>query len=171
MKRVGIDISRKLDNERHLIEPLSEEVARIFRRRGIQPIIYDCASSEHEDPYCVRYKNQIKQMNKDKLDCSISLHLGEGRKRDRGALCYYYSDNGMKISLNIADRLCSIMTGQNNPIIRTSNLTVLMGTNHPCCVVFTGFMTSPDDMDIFHRRREDIAFAIADGIGKFLNNK
>lgn len=171
MKRVGIDISRKLNKERKLVESLSEEVSRIFRRRGIQPIIYDCASSEHEDPHCVRYRDQIKQMNKDNLDCSISLHFGEGRKHDRGALCYYYSDNGMKMSINMADRLCAIMRGQNTPIIRTSNLTVLMRTNHPCCVIFAGFMTSPDDMKIFRRRREDISLAIADGICKFLNSK
>ena len=171
MKRVGIDISRKLDNERHLIEPLSEEVARIFRRRGIQPIIYDCASSEHEDPYCVRYRDQMKQMNKDKLDCSISLHLGEGDKDVRGAFCYYFSTKGSRLAQNIADKLCPILPGREKQTLHNPNLTILVGTKHPCCVVFAGFMTSPDDMDIFHRRREDIAFAIADGIGKFLNNK
>lgn len=213
MKRVGIDISRDKFTELPLCKELAEEVSGILERRGIQAIIYDCVSEPEYFDRRQAYIEKIKQMNKDKLSCSISLHLGVSERpvtvpntfqdlvriahqfknydyygdeledavrpcvihvaneEVRGAFCYYFSTKGSRLAQNIADKLCPILPGREKQTLHNPDLTILLRTNHPCCVVFAGFMTSPDDMDVFHRRMEDIAFAIADGIGKFLNNK
>lgn len=171
MKRVGIDISRKYYNEHLFAESFAEDVSRILRRKGVHPIIYDCSSPEIKTQNHVKYIEQINQMNKDRLDCSISLHLEFGEKHARGSFCYCCSDRGMQLSKNIVDGLCPILPGQEYKIIKSSYITILNRTNHPCCVAILGFITSKADRSILKKKREAIASAIADGIIKFLNEQ
>lgn len=83
-----------------------------------------------------------------------------------GAHCCYYSTTGEAMGRKIASRLCALLPGRAEPVVRRTDLYVLKQTVAPWVLVECGFITSPGDAGMEPQR---VAEAIAEGVSQYFS--
>lgn len=107
--------------------------------------------------------------NKGDYDLGVSLHCdASASPAAHGAHVCYLSTAGRDLATAIAARLCRLMPGRADHIVRRDDLYILRHTRPVWSLIECGFVTSSIDSQILYRCPETIAREIALGIEAYL---
>lgn len=116
---------------------------------------------------------RIKIANENKVNLVISLHCDSNKDSEpKGAhICVYKKGNeATKLAEKIIPNLLSLnLTGRSETIKERRDLGILKHTAAPAILIEMGFITNPDNADIFKNKKDLLAAAIAKGIFEYLN--
>ncbi len=113
----------------------------------------------------------VQAINAGGYDCSVSLHCdASGNAAARGAHVCYVSANGRRLAEAIAARLCPLMPGRANRVVRRRDLFVLNHTHCPAVLVECGFITNEKDCRCLADNADGLMLAVALGIKSFCGN-
>lgn len=100
--------------------------------------------------------------NEDGETCEEAIY--EPNPVPHGAHCCYYSTTGEAMGRKIASRLCALLPGRAEPVVRRTDLYVLKQTVAPWVLCECGFITNPEDAAMEPQR---VAEAIAEGVADY----
>ena len=146
--------------EKDVILPISQDVARILQQKGVQAMMTRNAD------YFVSLQGRTNLANRARADIFVSIHanaVGGNRSHVNGLEVYYYGDR------RLADSIHRNILGQVNVRdrkVRRARFYVLRRSRMPATLVEVGFLTGYEDnaklSDPNYRRQ--MATAIANGI-------
>lgn len=104
----------------------------------------------------------VRHINAHDYDLVVSLHFDySDNPSARGAHVIYTSERGREFAARVAAKLCPILPGRANQIVRRSNLYILNKTTCPAILVECGFLSSPHDAAFLRSDLYRVARAIA----------
>lgn len=107
----------------------------------------------------------VRHINSHDYDLSVSLHFDySDNPAARGAHVIYTSDRGREFASRVAAKLCPLLPGRANQIVRRSNLYVLNKTTCPAILIECGFLSSPHDAAFLRDELYRVARAIASAL-------
>lgn len=110
----------------------------------------------------------VQAINAGGYDCSVSLHCdASGNASARGAHVCYVSAKGGQLAEAIAARLCPLMPGRANRVVRRRDLYVLNNTRCPAVLVECGFITNEKDCRCLAGNADGLMLAVALGIESY----
>lgn len=110
----------------------------------------------------------VKEANRLSPDFILSLHMDWSESESaRGAHVCYTSAKGERMARCIASYLCEMFPGRAEQVVKRSGLYVLRKTYAPAVLLECCFVSHEEDMTIFHRHKEDVAKAIAQGVTNY----
>ncbi|MDV3002240.1 MAG: N-acetylmuramoyl-L-alanine amidase LytC [Chroococcopsis gigantea SAG 12.99] len=150
--------------EKDIILPISQEVARILEQQNIQVML------TRNSDYFVSLEGRTQMANRANADLFVSIHansMGKGRPDVNGLEVYYFGDRRLAdvIYRNIL-RSVSIQDRG----VRRARFYVLRTSNMPSTLVEVGFVTGGQDARNLSNRdyRNQMAAAIARGIIEYI---
>lgn len=154
--------------EKNVILPMSQEVAAILERQGIQVIM------TRQSDYYVSLQDRTKMANREGADLFISIHansMGMSRPDVNGVETYYFRD-GIRLAETIHNSILRRVDADNRGV-RRARFYVLRHTSMPAVLVEVGFLTGRDDAKKLANPayRSQISQAIADGILQYVRNQ
>lgn len=101
-------------------------------------------------------------------DLGISLHCdASDNETAHGAHVCYCSEAGKSIARCVAARLCYLMPGRAESVVKRSDLYILKATKAPWVLAECGFATNAGDCYMLQHQPQDIARAMARGIEEY----
>ncbi len=161
---VGINGLRETD----VVLDISKKVFRLLSEKGV--IVRLTRSTEID----LDLTDRVVFANRSAADAFISIHANasRGNRRDvSGIETYFFSGyRGEKLAYKIQKELISVPGGSPDRGVRQNRFYVIRKTNMPAALVEVGFVTGRLDNRLLSTDsyRRQIAFAIAKGILKFL---
>lgn len=161
--------SRGNSLEEHAVSVvIGKYLERELGKLGHDGIVLDFPheSNDHDLSLTVKEANSLA----DEWDVVVSLHCdcSSNEKAHGGHVCYL-SSTGKKLAMCIAERLCALMPGRAEKVVKRSGLYVLRKTKDPAALVEVGFISNEDDAVMLSQHPDMIAAEIAKGINDFSN--
>ena len=173
--KIAIDIghangtdARGLFGERQIAKQVAPMLAALLRKAGHHADVLDFPSMSNRADLSAT----IAAINAGGYDLSVSLHCDDAdNPAARGAHVCYYSLKGYTCAIEVADRLCLLMPGRTEKVVRRK-LDILRKTNCTAILVEMGFTDNPGDAaklcDPAYLAR--VVDAIFEGIEFYLDN-
>ena len=154
--------------EKDVILPISQKVAEILRKNGVNAVL------TRNTDYFVSLQGRVVLSERRDADLFVSIHansMGLSRPDINGLEVYYY-DSGK----GLADAVRKGITGKvkiRDRGIRRARFYVLRKTSMPAILVETGYVTGREDASKLKQTsfRNQMAEGIADGILRYLKRK
>ncbi len=152
--------------EKDVILPISQEVADILERQGIQVIM-----TRNSDRF-ISLEDRARIANRAQADLFISIHANSmGMSRpDISGLETYYLQDGLRLAESIHNTILRNVDIRNRGI-RRARFYVLRHTQMPAVLVEVGFLTGKEDAAKLANSayRQQMAEAIAAGILQYIS--
>lgn len=150
--------------EKDIILPISQEVASILERQGIQVIM------TRKSDYFVSLEGRTTMANQAGADLFVSIHansMGKGRPDVSGLEVYYYGNRGLADAIH---RSITRSVNMRDRGVRSARFYVLRNSRMPSTLVEVGFVTGYEDSVKLTNPsfRSQMAQAIARGILEYL---
>jgi N-acetylmuramoyl-L-alanine amidase len=150
--------------EKDVILPISQEVASILERQGIQVIM------TRKSDYFVSLEGRTVMANQAGADLFVSIHansMGKGRPDVSGFEIYYYGNRGLSDAIH---RSVTRSVNVRDRGVRSARFYVLRNSRMPSTLVEVGFVTGYEDSVKLSNPsfRSQMAQAIARGILEYL---
>jgi N-acetylmuramoyl-L-alanine amidase len=153
--------------EKHIVLPISLEVAEILAQRGIQVVL------TRQDDREVDLEPRVQLANQVDATIFVSIHanaISLSRPEVNGVETYYYGSNaGLQLAQTIHQSLLQNLPTRDRRV-RESRFYVLRHTDMPAALVEVGFVTGAEDAPRLAdpNYRSQVAAAIAQGILRYL---
>ncbi|MBR8827537.1 MAG: N-acetylmuramoyl-L-alanine amidase [Gomphosphaeria aponina SAG 52.96 = DSM 107014] len=154
--------------EKDIILPISQQVAQILERNGVQVILTRSAD------YFVSLEGRANMANRANADIFVSIHansMGMSRPDVNGLETYYY-ETGKELAATIHRNILGEVD-VNDRRVRRARFYVLRKTSMPAVLVEVGFLTGNEDAAKLANSayRQDMAEALANGILQYIRQR
>ncbi|WP_414622106.1 N-acetylmuramoyl-L-alanine amidase [Calothrix sp. CCY 0018] len=154
--------------EKDVILPISQKVAEILRKNGVNAVL------TRNSDYFVSLQGRVVMSDRDDADLFVSIHansMGLSRPDINGLEVYYYNSGK-----GLADTVRRSITQKvkiKDRGIRKARFYVLRKTSMPAILVETGYVTGREDAANLSQTsyRNQMAEGIADGILRYLKRR
>ncbi len=137
-----------------------------LRKGGVEVVTLDYPELGNKEDLV----RTAQEANKMEADCGVSLHMDSAGAEARGAHVCYVSSGGKKLAEEIAKRLCELLPGRAERVVKRSDLYILKHTRAVWCLCECGFITHEGDCKLAVEKPLEIARAIAGGIISYLRS-
>lgn len=176
MKRVAIDVGHakgtgsrgNVMEEHELCARMAPLLKNSLAKFGISSDIIDFPDLTNKSDLV----QTADAINDGDYECSVSLHCDASDNASaKGAhVCYVFA-KGKKLASLIADRLCTLMPGRADSIVRRTDLYILNHTKCTAVLVECGFITNAHDAAMLSENAQELMEAVACGIYEFFLSK
>ena len=135
-----------------------EDVALKLRTAGVTVITYHDNTSKSQSENLNRIVNYHNSQTRD-WDVSVHFNAYQTTSKPMGSEVLYVTQNEM--ADDVVDAICAASGLINRGPKYRSDLAFLNGTKKPAILIETCFVDSKADVDIYHRKYQDICAAIA----------
>ncbi|MGB3654907.1 MAG: N-acetylmuramoyl-L-alanine amidase [Rivularia sp. (in: cyanobacteria)] len=154
--------------EKDVILPISQKVAEILRKNGVNAVL------TRNTDYFVSLKGRVVMSERRDADLFVSIHansLGLSRPDISGLEVYYYS-SGKRLADAVRQGITRKVKVKDRGI-RRARFYVLRKTSMPAILVETGYVTGREDAAKLKQTsyRNQMAEGIADGILRYLKRR
>ncbi|MEM7553793.1 MAG: N-acetylmuramoyl-L-alanine amidase [Cyanobacteria bacterium P01_A01_bin.84] len=154
--------------EKDVILPISQKVAQILEKNGIQAIL------TRRTDYFVSLKGRVVMAEKANAAAFVSIHANSlGRTRpDISGLEVYYYNSGYRLAQTVRRRILQAVKVKDRRV-RKARFYVLRKTSMPAILVETGYVTGREDAAKLRQKsyRDKMAEGIARGIMDYLKSR
>ena len=152
--------------EKHVVLPVSLEVAELLREQGINVVMTRSTDRELD------LESRVQIAERAGADLFVSIHanaISLSRPDVNGIETYYYSSEGLEIAEYVHESLLQA-TGRPDRGVRRARFYVIRRTSMPAVLLEIGFVTGADDAPLLETDayRSLTAQAIARGILQYL---
>ena len=139
-------------------------LAEELQAQGFRTTIIDYPELSNEQDLV----STVKEANSLRPDFILSLHLdcSDNATAHGGHVCYT-SAKGESMARCIAKYLCEMFPGRAEQVVKRSGLYVLRKTYATAVLIETCFISSREDMTVFHRHMRMVGKAIALGVTNY----
>jgi len=154
--------------EKDVILPISQKVAEILRKNGVNAVL------TRNTDYFVSLQGRVDMSDKANADLFVSIHansMGLNRPDVNGLEVYYY-DSGKQLADTVRKSIVQNVKIRDRGI-RSARFYVLRKTSMPAILVEVGYVTGSEDAANLNQAsyRNKMAEGIADGILKYLKRR
>ncbi|NJM20471.1 MAG: N-acetylmuramoyl-L-alanine amidase [Richelia sp. RM2_1_2] len=154
--------------EKDVILPISQKVAEILRKNGVNAVL------TRNTDYFVSLQGRVDMSDKSNADLFVSIHansMGLSRPDINGLEVYYYN-SGKQFADTVRRSITQNVTIRDRGI-RSARFYVLRKTSMPAILVEVGYVTGREDAANLNQTayRNKMAEGIADGILKYLKRR
>ncbi|MFM7408926.1 MAG: N-acetylmuramoyl-L-alanine amidase [Cuspidothrix sp.] len=154
--------------EKDVILPISQRIAEILERNGIQVIM------TRDSDYFVSLPGRVAMAERANADVFVSMHAnsaGASRPEVSGLETYHYN-SGLTLARIVHNRILQTLNVRDRKV-RKARFYVLRKTSMPSILVETGFVTGREDVANLTNStyQNQMAEAIAQGIIQYLRSR
>jgi N-acetylmuramoyl-L-alanine amidase len=154
--------------EKDVILPISQRIAEVLERNGVQVVM------TRNSDYFVTLPGRVAMAERANADVFVSIHAnsaGASRPEVSGLETYYY-DNGLTLARIVHSKILQSVNVRDRKV-RKARFYVLRKSSMPSILVETGFLTGRDDAAKLKSStyRNQMADAIAEGILQYLKRR
>ena len=155
--------------EKHVVLPVSLEVAELLREQGVNVVMTRSTDRELD------LEPRVQIAERANADLFVSIHanaISLSRPDVNGIETYYYSNEGLRIAQYVHESLLEA-TGRPDRGVRRARFYVIRRTSMPAVLLEIGFVTGADDAPLLETDayRSLTAQAIARGILQYLQER
>lgn len=146
---------------------IARELLACLQRMGLQADVIDFPDKSNKQDLAAT----ISAVNAGGYRCSVSLHCDcSDNEAAHGAHVCHRSLQGYTLAAEIADRLCPLLPGRAQRVVRRMDLAILRRTVPVAVLVECGFISHAHDVNVQVRLPHLIALKIAEGVQSYVKN-
>lgn len=146
---------------------IAHELQACLQRMGMDAEVIDFPDKTNAQDL----EATIKAVNAGGYRVSVSLHCDcADNEEAHGAHVCHRSLQGYTLAAEIADRLCPLLPGRAQRVVRRMDLAILRRTVPVAVLVECGFISNAGDVAVQVRLPQLIALKIAEGVQSYVKN-